>query len=47
MTTRTPPRLSLDDIRAELEQLPTDELRALLRLVGRVLDDRAIQRRML
>lgn len=43
----TPPRLSLADIRAELERLPTDELRALQRLVAREIEERQKPRRML
>jgi hypothetical protein len=48
MTTRTPPpRLSLSDIRSELEHLPSDELRALSRAIARVLEEREKPRRML
>ena len=47
MTRTVPPRLSLSDIRNELERLPSDELRALASLIARELEGREKPRRML
>lgn len=47
MTRTAPPRLSLSDIRSELERLPTDELLALQTLVAREIEAREKPRRMI